>query len=343
VTRTGAVAVLRWAALAGWAAAFSIQVANHGVPYQRTDLLFWITLGLLAWSIGRRALWVVLLDFVPFAAVLIVYDHMRGIADNLGMPTWWHPQLSVDEAFFGGRVPTVWLQEHFKHDPQTRWWDVLAAATYLSFFFLPYLTAGVLWLRKRADFHRWAARFVTLSFVCFGLFALMPTAPPWAAAACTSAQVADHPSSPRCMWSGSRLDGGMLGAFTTYQPDSAPLVQRMPTRGLGVLHLHYAQAVIKTGQVSVDAVAAVPSLHAGGIMLFTIFFWSRVNRFWKALLALYNPVMAFALVYSAEHYVVDIVAGWLVAAGVAAGWTYLERRLAGKPAVDTLAVPSATS
>ena len=44
--------------------------------------------------------------------------------------------------------------------------------------------------------------------------------------------------------------------------------------------------------------------------------WKRVNRGWRPLLAAYVIVMAFALVYAAEHYVIDILLGWALAAGV---------------------------
>ena len=44
--------------------------------------------------------------------------------------------------------------------------------------------------------------------------------------------------------------------------------------------------------------------------------WNRVNRGWRPLLVAYVLVMAFTLVYTAEHYVIDILLGWALAAGV---------------------------
>ena len=334
LSRRDAVIVVRVAAIAAWLVGLILWIHDRGIPYLRSDLLLWIALGLLAWSVGQRALWTVVVDFVPFAAVLIAYDHLRGIADTMGMPTWWHPQLDVDKTIFGGRIPTIWLQSHLRH-PDIRWWDVLTAVVYISFFFLPYVTAGVLWLRSRAEFRRWAGRFVSLSFLGFALFALVPSAPPWAAAKCTAVQVASHPSSPPCMYGPARADGGLLGPLVG--SDGFPtVVQRISTRGLAELHLHFASAVIKVGQVSADPVAAVPSLHAGGIMLFTIFFWRRAHVSVKVLLALYNVAMAFTLSYAAEHYISDVLAGWLLAFGVDAGFSWLERRRNSGTTADTL-------
>lgn len=337
LSRDEVLLVLRAAAVSAWVVALVVWIHDRGIPYLRSDLLLWIALGLLAWSVGRRAPWSVAVDFVPFAAVLIAYDHLRGIADTLGMPTWWHPQLDVDKALFGGRVPTVWLQERLR-DVDPRWWDVVASLVYISFFFLPYVTAGVLWLRSRVEFRRWALRFVTMSFIGFGFFALIPAAPPWAAARCSAQEVANHPAAPACMSRGGRLDGGLLGP-TVDRHGGPPFVSRMSTRGLEELHLHFASAVIRVGQVSADRVAAVPSLHAGGVMLFTLFFWSRSHVVVKALMVLYNVAMAWTLAYTAEHYVSDVLAGWLVAAAVAAGFGWLEQRRVGRARVDTLASP----
>ena len=55
----------------------------------------------------------------------------------------------------------------------------------------------------------------------------------------------------------------------------------------------------------------MPSLHAAYTLLVTLFLWRAARWPWaRALLALYPPAMAFALVYTAEHYVVDILLGW---------------------------------
>ena len=57
--------------------------------------------------------------------------------------------------------------------------------------------------------------------------------------------------------------------------------------------------------------------------------------------------MAFSLVYSAEHYVVDILAGWAVTAVVCTAAALLRRRRrrqpAGPPAADTLEARTAPS
>jgi membrane-associated phospholipid phosphatase len=62
----------------------------------------------------------------------------------------------------------------------------------------------------------------------------------------------------------------------------------------------------------VNRVAAVPSLHAATALLIAMIFWSRTVR-WRWLLVVYPLAMAVSLVYLGEHYVSDILLGWLYA------------------------------
>ena len=54
----------------------------------------------------------------------------------------------------------------------------------------------------------------------------------------------------------------------------------------------------------------MPSLHAAFALLFSLYLWRLVPRWWRPLLALYPVAMTLALVYSGEHYLIDCVAGW---------------------------------
>ena len=333
--------VIRWLAILAWAVGFGLDCYDRGIHFDRTGQLFWFALGLLAASVGMRRFWYVIVDFAPFAAVLVAYDMLRGTSYRLGMPTWWTPQIDVDKFLFFGHEPTVWLQERLKH-ANAQWWDVAVCAIYLSFFFLPYITAAVLWLRSREDFYRWAGRFVALSFCGFILFTLIPAAPPWAAAQCTAAQVAHHPNNPPCLRAPAHFvsGGGLLGPMTSVQSGAHDFIERLSFRGFGELHLSVAGVLLKEGQAAVDQVAAVPSLHAGGTVLFALFMWKRVNRAWRVVLAAYPPVMAFCLVYSAEHYVSDILAGWLLALGVHLAANRVERWRASRTSPDSLELSS---
>jgi hypothetical protein len=109
-------------------------------------------------------------------------------------------------------------------------------------------------------------------------------------------------------------DGGVLGAMQSSQDGAHPWVERIVGRGWGALDLHSATALLDAGQASVNLVAAIPSLHAGMTAAIAAFLWHRVHRGWRPLLVAYVLIMAFTLVYTAEHYVVDILLGWAFAA-----------------------------
>ena len=139
------------------------------------------------------------------------------------------------------------------------------STVYMSFFILPYVVAGVLWLRNREEWKAFVKLFVGLSFAALVIYALLPAAPPWAAARCTAADVEGGPAGPRCMFRPARgvPDGGLLGAMQTTQDGANGWIERIVGRGWGKLNLHTASALIDQGQASVNLVAAIPSLHAG--------------------------------------------------------------------------------
>jgi hypothetical protein len=125
-------------------------------------------------------------------------------------------------------------------------------------------------------------------------------------------------------------DGGLLGAMHSTRDGANDWVERIVGRGWGKLNLQTASALIDQGQASVNLVAAIPSLHAGLTAAIAAFLWTRVARKWRPLLAAYVLVMAFTLIYTAEHYVVDILLGWLLAGIVLLAIRWFEGRRRGR-------------
>jgi membrane-associated phospholipid phosphatase len=70
----------------------------------------------------------------------------------------------------------------------------------------------------------------------------------------------------------------------------------------------------------------MPSLHAAFSMFLAVFFLPRVSRRWRLLLLAYPLAMMFTVLYCAEHYLVDVLAGWgyvlvtLVVIGIGERW-----------------------
>ncbi len=321
---------LRRTAVTVWAAVLLYSWIRHGVPIDHEALILWVVSGLLAGSLGRRPLHTVLIDWLPFAAVLIAYDLTRGAADALGRPTLWNEPVAVDKFIFGGVEPTVWLQSHLKQ-AFPPWWEVIVSCTYVSYFFAPFLIAGLLWMRNRNLWRRFVVRFVLVNLIGLSVFVLFPSAPPWAAAQCTRAEIAGGPSDPSCLnLPHGRDDGGLLGAFPvrvrdTSTPQPAPYIERVAVRGFDHLHLSIAQSLVAEGRLEANPVAAIPSLHAALSLLLSIFLWPILRRRWRPLLIAYPLVMAFSLVYGAEHYVFDILVGWALTTVVSVGAFAVER------------------
>jgi hypothetical protein len=327
------ITVVRYVALALWFVGIAVWTLRDGVAVDRTQLLAIVCSGLLISSIGKRRALRVLRDWLPFAVLLLVYDYTRGIAALLGRPTEWYFQVDFDRWLFGGTDPTVWLQSQLKQATPP-WWEVLVSMVYVSYYIAPYVVAGVWWLRDRTAWKQFVVRFVAMSFIGLAGFILMPAAPPWAAAQCTAPEIAGGQSDPPCIENAKRTPenpGILEQRVYPKHAGAVAYVERISNRGWDRLGLGQAKALVTEGQASVNLVAAVPSLHAATTLLISVFLWPRVRKRWRPLLVAYPLAMAFVLVYGAEHYVFDIVLGWLVTVIVTVGevrgrqW-YLARR-----------------
>jgi hypothetical protein len=316
--------VWRWIATTLWLGVVVAHLIFLGLAFDRTRLILLMCLGLAAASIGRRRVTTVIIDWLPFAGILLLYDFTRNIAQWMGMPTHWSLAADFDHIMFGVN-PTVWLQAHLKQ-PDAPWWEVVTSVVYMSYFIIPYAAAAVLWLRNRHAWRRYAAGFLIMTFVALVGYTLLPAAPPWAAARCTSEQVADHPRAPECMNQLYADGGGLLGKLEPQNAGAQPYVERISARGWEVLDIHAASNLLQLGQAKANLVAAIPSLHAGLTMFLALFMWPRVRALGRTLFLGYAVAMAFTLVYTAEHYVLDIFLGWGLAAAVVVGVGVVDKR-----------------
>ena len=105
-------------------------------------------------------------------------------------------------------------------------------------------------------------------------------------------------------------DGGLLGAMQTNQDGANTWVERIVGRGWGKLQPALGDRADRPGPGERqpgggDSVATRrPDRRDRGIPV------DAGGRKWRPLLVAYVLMMAFTLVYTAEHYVVDILLGW---------------------------------
>ena len=254
-----------------------VAFAVFGIPIQRDVLAIWLLLGLLCFSLSdlRGYARGLVIEWLPFIALLVAYDSLRGSAGHL-FAVHYLPQIQADQALFGGSTPTVSLQHWLWHG-HVVWYDVLVWAVYLTHFFATPLVAAVLWKIDRQRFRRFVVFVAALSFAGLATYALYPAAPPWMAS-----------------------QAHLISPVTRIVPLVWPAIG-----------LHSAGSAIEHGYAYANNVAAVPSLHAAFSLLIAITLWPRERKWLRPLVALYPLAMGFSLVYGAEHYVSDILLGWV--------------------------------
>lgn len=273
----------RLIAMSVWAVGFVAWWFLLGLPMTDPILLFlWLWAATVAWRIDRP--WRDHLrfgqDWAAIVVLLEVYNFSRGFADNGATPHVME-MVAADRNMFGwltgGDVPTIWLQHHLYDPNGIHWWDVLASWVYFSHFVATPTVAAVLWLRDRFRWAEFARRWFTLSAAGLATYFLYPAAPPWWAA-----------------------KYGLLDP-----------VARLSSRAWDAIGLHGAGNVLNAGQLASNPVAAMPSLHTAFALFVVVFFMPRVHRRWWPLMLAYPLAMTFTLVYTGEHYMIDVLLGWI--------------------------------
>ncbi|MFE0459981.1 phosphatase PAP2 family protein [Kitasatospora sp. NPDC058965] len=302
---------LRWLAWPVYFFALWRYIADNGVPYQNDLVFCWLIGALIAAAVhsGHRFGWLrVLRDWLPVMGAVYVYSLLRGYGAHTPWAVHWAPQLAFDRAVGFGQVWTVRLQ-HWLYTPgHPHWYDYLATTVYMSHFFAVFVIMAALWKRRHDRFTRLVAFYLALTFAGFATYVLYPADPPW------------------------------LTAQNGHLPELTRVVSDVLTQS----GLPRAGSLFENGSRFDNDVAAMPSLHAAYPMMLALFFWPTAGRKLRVLLVLYPLAMAFSLVYGAEHFVIDILIGWLYAAVVVLGLgRWLDRRAVRRAARAEAAVQEA--
>lgn len=214
--------------------------------------------------------------FLPYGLVWLVFSFLRSLADETVIPLRTTEVTAVERALFFGNTPTIWLQERLFDPGVIHWYDYGTTFVHWSYFFIPHLAAILIWRKSPALYSRYLLATMITLFVGLLVYFLSPAAPPW-----LTADAAPQTDIFRVMVSVGRSINSSLF-----------------DRTYGVLG-------------DPNAVAAMPSLHQA--ITFMLFWFARHHSRWLATLAfLYALVMAFSLVYTGEHYVIDVLVGSLI-------------------------------
>jgi membrane-associated phospholipid phosphatase len=157
---------------------------------------------------------------------------------------------------------------------RSSWLDVFTSWMYVSFFVVPSLVAMTLWLRRRG-FRDYVAAFAIVHGISLAVHYALPTIPPWMASA-----------------------SGMI------EP-----IERI---FLDVMHPSAPQIMDAGYLTSSNDVAAMPSVHMA-ITTLAALGLARLGKAAAIAGGTYAALMLFSITYLGEHYIIDGVAGIVVA------------------------------
>ncbi len=198
--------------------------------------------------------------------------------------------IAADRLIGFGELPSIRLQRLLaRHDeegrPRWRAIDRVLVWTHWSWFAVPHTALLYVMVRDPARFPRAAVMTYAVFNIGASVYWVLPTAPPWYAA-------------------GAREDGAS---------EETLAVRRMM--------VEFGEDFWRDGWGSLYSVfggnplAAMPSLHFATSVMAALLL-AEIGPVAGALGAAYAATLGFALVYLGEHYVVDLIAGAALTAGV---------------------------
>jgi hypothetical protein len=251
-----------------------------------------VTFAVLLVPVGRTRSFI--MSFVPYATVWFVFSALRSLADETILAQTLNTNVwRLERWLFGGQLPTILLQDRIFDRTHLGWHDYFFTAIHWSYFVVPHAVAIRIWYRNSTLFRQYLGALTLLLAVGLCIYFLIPSNPPWLAP--------DPVNSPAAVQVervmepvGKQLSGGLYTASYKVIGESNPI-------------------------------AAMPSIHMA-ITFLLVFAARRAGRGWQLLAMLYSGLMAFALVYLGEHYVVDVAVGMMITAyGWFAAGTWLRR------------------
>jgi len=218
----------------------------------------------------------VFLKLIPFFAILFVYESFRSVADNINTRVEYLWMPDVDKIFFGGTLPTITLQKALWMG-NLSWIDYLFYIPYMLHFVLPVALVVYVLIKIPKKYLQVVIGFLLAALICFVVYILFPAAPPW-----------------------------MASNLGYIDPLHRISVDIWSSFGINDFNKVYSN-------LSPNAVAAVPSLHAAWATLLALYvttlFKSRIRYFvW-----IYPLLIYIGTVYLGEHYVIDVLLGIIVA------------------------------
>jgi hypothetical protein len=277
----------RWYATAAFWRRYLLLVVMFGLAFITGNPLFLLLFGgpaLVSFFWDRSAQ--ALASWCIYAGTFVAFVLLRMYADDYGPEATWRYAATLDTWLGGGQLPTIALQRAFYEPGAPRWWDWLGVAVYQTHYFCTPVVGVLVWRFRPALLRRYLLAISLAYWIGLVIHWLLPTIPPWLAS----------------------LNGGLPESYRPLWHILEGVTPEMYRAGVEALDR--------------NTVAAMPSMHTAAAAMVACVAWSG-PRWVRALGVLYPILMLLALVYFAEHYVVDGIVG---AGLVMALWKWLGRK-----------------
>ncbi len=244
--------------------------------------------GLLLIAIGLAArlplqrFFSIIFGFFLWSLLWFAFSVLRGIGDDLGSTAQVDLVANVERWLFGGQLPSSRLQNWFYDPMHPNPWDWGLGVVYASFFATSSIVAVIAIVKNSALFRAHVRALALLLLMSCGLFALIPTNPPWLAVDEQSGESIDR--------AGFKFLTRFQGFFKTNTDGEE-------------------SEFVKDS----NELAAMPSIHFASTVLLFFLACRFGRRHWQLLTLTYASLMGIALIYLGEHYFLDIAAGLAIA------------------------------
>jgi len=214
-------------------------------------------------------------DWYVFVGFLYLFDSLRGTiyiaVCRFSLPVYTTYVIELEKLLFGC-IPSVELQKlllHTNSSDHFSWFEKFSAVIHGSHFVAFLLVGFIIWLYKSDYFRFFKISFYMVIFLGLLGYFAFPTVPPWMAA-------------------------NTFGLF--------PYISRF------VMAIYNMAIPDISSGFDTNPIAAMPSLHAAFPILCSLILW-RIWRWRAVLFYCYALFMQFVIVFSGEHYIVDVLAG----------------------------------
>lgn len=261
------------AALFGAAFAIDVRTNRQFSPYLGSVAIYGSALAMIP-TIRPG-----LIAATVYVSIWAGFNVVRAFADNAALGLVDQRMVSEIERWLSsGRPPSSTLQDRFFDPARIHLHDLALSIIHVSFFAVPHGVAALMWHRHRDVFRRYRNATAGCFTLSLAAFILLPAAPPWMSEPDHVTRIAHTIMTRMMAGSGPERSAGMGEGFW-FEP---------------------------------NPVAALPSVHVAIAVLVALALGS-FRRWVRVAGGVYALAMSVSVVYLGEHFVLDVITGWLVA------------------------------